>query len=205
MCCDRDVRTLAKWRKQQSGSLSDVLLAIESGGSIGECGVESIKVVRRSELYRNKIVSVYETSISRNTYHEQSIVILQPVDFVEEERPIVIRDQRIDVLEDDQARGFSSSPLEDLLDAYAPEEGRQSVGHEKKLFRIVLPYSSPAYAGHSKPSATSACFTLHSPCARTMKAPDVKHPLGLFPHPFPVGHVPHHRLDADRLSVPRRS
>lgn len=163
-------------------------------------------MVRRRELYRNKIVSVHETSISRNTYHEQPIVILQPVDFVEEERPVVIRDQRIDVLEDDQARGFSSSPLEDLLDACAYQERlRQPVGPQIELFGVVLPYSSPAYATDTTPSATPLSLTPHSQRGLTMKAPDVKHPLGLFPHPFPVGHVPHHRLDADRLSVPWRS
>jgi hypothetical protein len=155
---------------------------------------------------RGRPVSGCESIVLRNTYHEQSIVILQPVDFVEEERSVVIRDQRIDVLEDDQARRFSSSPLKDLLDACAYQERpRQSACPRIERFRVVLPYSSPAYAGDSTLSATSLSLTPRSRRKLTMKAPDVEYPLGLFPHPFPVGHVPHHRLDADRLSVSRRS
>ena len=39
----------------------------------------------------------------------------------------------------------------------------------------------------------------------TLETPHVQHPFRLFPYAIPVGHIPHHRLDTDRLAVSRRT
>jgi hypothetical protein len=50
------------------------------------------------------------------THQEQSIIVLQSIHLVEEERPVVVVDQRIEVFEDEHTGSFCPGALKDLFD-----------------------------------------------------------------------------------------
>lgn len=93
----------------------DLLFSIEPRRTVRKRRIESIKVVRRGHLRRTMSAIVVQPFVTL-THHQQPIVVLQSIHLVQEERPIVIGDQRVDILEDDEAGGLPSSPFKDRFD-----------------------------------------------------------------------------------------
>ena len=86
-------------------------------------------------MARTRVSSESSLVPRRGTYHQQSIIILQPIHFVQEERTVVVVHERVDIFEYDETRGFLASSRKDLADTCAGgevgDEQDQRVYHMK--------------------------------------------------------------------------
>ena len=84
-----------------------------------------------------------------NAHHQQPIVVFEPIHLVEEKRPVIVRNERIEIFKDDETWRLLTSSLEHLLDtcdriplAYLRASSRRRRGP---------PYSSPCQATTTRP------------------------------------------------------
>ena len=113
---------------------------------------------------------------------EEPVIILQPIDLVEKERPVHIGDEGVKIFEYEHAGGFGSSALEDLSNTWSTSETTSD-----GTGNACSPNSSPAYADQlHQPSVQRKAREL------TMKSLDIQHRHL---------HLLHDSLQADRLSV----